>query len=167
MLVGLSVSFLGAKVLARSYSAGMVYLPVAISIVLLARESRLITFRLPEFRRQTDQRWARRFGYPVAPALWGFDIGFGFLTWIKYGGFWALIVAIFIVGDSWLGPGVMVAYWIGRVMPVLLGPFLRGGRYPLNIAQLITVKQPLIRITHIIGLILVIYIEHVLIGRVN
>jgi cytochrome c biogenesis protein CcdA len=100
------------------------YFVAVLAVILAVRESGWIRIHLPECKRQTEKLWAHQFGFVTASAMWGFHIGFGFATRITYGGFYILVATVFALGDSMYGVAVMLAYWLGRTMPVWLGPWL-------------------------------------------
>jgi len=82
----------------------------------------LLHFQLPERKRQTEKVWAHEFGFVMASAMWGFHIGLGFTTYVKYGGFWVLTVMAFAVGEPSYGAVLMLLYWFGRAIPVWVMP---------------------------------------------
>jgi hypothetical protein len=102
------------------------YLVVPLALTLAAREWGWITFRLPQCKRQTKKSWAHEFGFVTASAMWGFHIGLGLATRITYGGFLVLLAVVFASADVRYGLIVMLAYWLGRTMPVWLLPWLSG-----------------------------------------
>lgn len=56
--------------------------------------------------------------------MWGIDIGFGVTTWIAYSGFYALVAIALLFGDVRSGVFLMTSYWLGRVLPTVIGPLL-------------------------------------------
>ncbi len=99
-------------------------LAVVALLALVAREWQWISFPLPESKRQTEKRWANEFGFVVASAMWGSDIGLGFVTRMNYGGFWALVVIVLVRGEPQYGALLFLSYWIGRSLSVWLAPAL-------------------------------------------
>lgn len=95
-------------------------------LALVARDSGVINFPVPGWKRQTEKVWANIFGLRTASVMWGLDIGLGLTTWVRYGGFWSLLWVTLLLGDSAYGAGLMTSYWIGRVLPVWLWPFAAG-----------------------------------------
>src|SRR5688572_20821144 len=75
----------------------------ALALLLAAREWHWLTIPLPELKRQTEKTWAHDLGFVRASALWGFHIGFGFLTRVTYGGFWVLVALILALGEVGAG----------------------------------------------------------------
>lgn len=95
-----------------------------LSLLLAAREWGWVNFRLPELRRQSEQAWAHYFGFVMASAMWGFHIGLGFATRVNFGGFWVLVALAVALASPLYGAVVMLVYWMGRALPVWLGPGL-------------------------------------------
>ncbi len=112
----------------RFRAAGLYWFVVALALVLAARELGWLRFQLPERERQTEKVWAHEFGFVVASAMWGFHIGLGFTTYVKYGGFWVLTLVAFTVGEPGYGAALMLLYWFGRAMPVWVMPLIWQGR---------------------------------------
>ncbi|MFL5910180.1 MAG: hypothetical protein ACJ768_06380 [Gaiellaceae bacterium] len=95
-----------------------------LAMVVAARELGVVRLPLLQARRASKGAWGRRFGQPRASLLWGLDIGLFFTTWLTYAGAWWLAaVAALGVGVGW-SAGLFVAYWLGRTIPVWLGPWL-------------------------------------------
>lgn len=100
------------------------YLIGFLSLVLAAREWGWIRFRLPERKLQTEKVWVHEFGFVSASAMWGLHIGLGFATRVTYGGFWVLVAVALVLGEPLYGAAVMLAYWLGRALPVWVAPAL-------------------------------------------
>jgi hypothetical protein len=56
--------------------------------------------------------------------LWGFDVGFGFSTWVMFSGLWFVTLFALITGSVAVGIMLFVGYWVGRVLSLWLGPVL-------------------------------------------
>ncbi len=83
----------------------------------------------PQIRRQVPERWRWTLPLPLACALYGVLLGFGFTTFVLAFAVWALAGISFAVGAPLLGVLVGVAFGAGRALPVLwLAPGLRAGR---------------------------------------
>jgi cytochrome c biogenesis protein CcdA len=93
-------------------------------LALTAKEWNILSFNLPERKRQTEKFWVHEFGFAGASLLWGLHIGLGFFTRITYGGFWALVAIALALGDPLFGAALMSAYWLGRVLSVWVAPLL-------------------------------------------
>lgn len=123
-LAGTILGLIGYLIGRLSTGALAVWLVVPIALILAARELEWVSFCLPERRRQTVQGWVHEFGVVMASGMWGFNLGFGFATYITYGGFVALVAMAVAVGDPAYGAVLMVAYWLGRTMSVWLAPVI-------------------------------------------
>lgn len=95
-----------------------------LALVLAAREWGWIVLRVPERKRQTEKSWAHDFGFVIASAMWGLHIGLGFATRVTYGGFWILVLIALALGEPRYGAMLMLAYWLGRALPVWIAPAL-------------------------------------------
>lgn len=104
--------------------------PVVVGVCLLlalgvaAHELGASSLPLPQATRASNGAWARRWGQPVASVLWGVDIGLFFTTWLTFAGAWWLVAAALASGDAVFAAGLFVAFWLGRALTVLLGPWL-------------------------------------------
>jgi len=98
------------------------WLIVPLALILAARDWEWLHFELPERKCQTEKVWAHEFGFAVASAMWGFHLGLGFTTYIKYGGFWVLTAIGLAIGDARYGAMLLVVYWLGRAAPVWVMP---------------------------------------------
>jgi len=107
------------------------YITTSIGLILTAKEWNILSFNLPERKRQTEKFWAHEFGFIGASLLWGLHIGLGFFTRITYSGFWLLAAIALASGDPFFGAELMSAYWLGRVLSVWVAPLLlkRGTRH--------------------------------------
>jgi len=123
-LVGAALGSVGAW-LQRGQQRWPVFLVVALlAFSLAAREWGWIKFPIPQRQLQTEKVWAHEFGFVGASALWGFHIGLVFTTWVTYGGVWALAAVDLALGEPLYGATIMLAYWLGRALPVWLAPML-------------------------------------------
>jgi hypothetical protein len=100
------------------------YITGSIGLILTAREWSILSFKLPERKRQTEKFWAHEFGFAGASLLWGLHIGLGFFTRITYSGFWLLAAIALAIGDPFFGAALMSAYWLGRALSVWVAPLL-------------------------------------------
>jgi len=97
---------------------------LALALVIAAGELELLALPIPQARRASKGQWAKRWGQPAASVLWGFDIGLYFSTWLTYGAAWWLAVVAVLSGDSQFAAALFGAFWLGRALPVWLGPWL-------------------------------------------
>lgn len=121
-VVGGGIGFIGYALTISPawWFIGLVALGVAL------RDWGLVRFRLPECRRQTEKRWAHNSGFVIASFMWGFHIGLGFATYVKYGGFWILTLIAIAWGRPDYGAALLGTYWIGRTLSVWIAPLLRN-----------------------------------------
>jgi hypothetical protein len=124
VLVGGGLAGLGALLLpARVGLAGTLF-ALAVALLAIARESGLVAIPLPQIGRQTEGLWVKRFGDRAAAILWGLDLGLVFTTWLNFSGAWLLAAVAFLSGQPLFGAALFVAYWLGRALPVWVGPLL-------------------------------------------
>jgi hypothetical protein len=138
-MVGAALGALG-RPLAGLAAGRLLFVVAALALLLALREWGVVSFPLPERKRQTEKFWVEDFGFLWAAAMWGFHIGLGFATRITYGGFWALVAVVLALGDPAFGVLLMVTYWLGRalptwVMPALLPPDTDASDLPLVAMQ--------------------------------
>ena len=118
LLVGALLGAIGH----RFRVTGLYWLVVALALILAARELGWVHFQLPERERQTEKVWAHEFGFVTAAAMWGFHVGLGFTTYVRYGGLWVLTLVAFAVGEPRYGAALMLLYWFGRALPLWVMP---------------------------------------------
>lgn len=97
---------------------------LALALVIAAGELGVLPLPIPQARRASKGHWAKRWGQPAASILWGLDIGLYFSTWLTYGAAWWLAVVALLSGDSEFAAALLGAFWLGRALPVWLGPWL-------------------------------------------
>lgn len=127
---------------------------LAIGLVCLARETTLPSIPLPQARRQTPGTWAQRFRPATTAALWGLDIGLAFTTWMTFSGTWFVLSLAFLSGSAGSGALIMIAYWIGRALPVWLAPLFRvdAPGVPDSLAAIRHLRGHL-RVIHVVALL--------------
>lgn len=118
-VVGLAVGALGWPLQAALDPCLLVI--ACLAAVLCAREVGLCQFWLPQIAKQTNRMWAAEFGFIPGAFMWGAHIGLGVATVVKHGGLYIVVAAAALVGPK-LGALVMVAFWIGRALPMFGGP---------------------------------------------
>ena len=124
-LVGLAIAGLGTL---AAFTVPAVVLSIVAAVVALAmmlREAGIVRFDPPQCDVQTHKEWVYEFGLTTATGMWGAHIGLALTTVITHGGLYALVLAAFARG---LGGGewIIVAFWVGRVLPLWLAPVLSG-----------------------------------------
>ncbi len=123
-MVGALLGQIGSWLGATPHGAHLYVLPL-VAAALALREYGWLRFPIPNRRRQTEKVWAHDFGFTVAALMWGLDIGLGFATHISPG-FWVLATGAVALADPRFGALLLLAYWIGRALPVWVGPLFEG-----------------------------------------
>lgn len=99
-------------------------LALALGAVLLAAKAVIRPdIALPQVHRQTDKMWAFEFGIVPAAAMWGTHIGLGLVTVVVYGGVF-VAAGLAILSGPLLGALIFSTFWIGRALPIWIGPRL-------------------------------------------
>lgn len=124
IIVGAALGIIGKYMIGEAVRGPAYYIAASIGLVLTAKEWGILSFNLPERKRQTEKFWAHEFGFVGASFLWGLHIGLGFFTRITYSGFWLLAAIALTGGDPFFGAALMSAYWLGRVLSVWVAPLL-------------------------------------------
>ena len=105
---------------------GIIELPVAerriiAAIVLFAfalRDTKLVWWPMPEMNLLVPAYVVR--GAPWRAAIiWGVVLGSGFVTYIRFGIFWGMMLATLILGSPLVGLLVGMTYGLSRAMPVI------------------------------------------------
>ena len=122
-LVGSAIGAIGAVLWVDSYRTYYTSGLAALALVLAARELAWVRFNLPQVHRQTERQWAREFGIVPAAAMWGAHIGLAVATVVKHGGFY-IVVGLALVSGPVEGAMLFVTYWLGRTVPIWVGPLL-------------------------------------------
>ena len=94
-----------------------------VGLAMLLRELGLVRFSPPQCDKQTHKQWMAEFGPGTVAAMWGSHIGLAVTTVITHGGLYPIL---FIVAAVGLGGGecLLVAFWLGRIIPLWLVPYL-------------------------------------------
>lgn len=125
-LVGVALAATGTLAAAIVPSTWLYAVAGLVAFVMVLRELNVVRFNPPQCDVQTHKRWAAEFGLVTGAGMWGAHIGLALTTVITHGGVYALVLIAFAAG---LGKGewIMVAFWVGRVLPLWLAPWLAGG----------------------------------------
>jgi hypothetical protein len=123
-LVGIALGALGLLLVHGSAGTPAVLVAVGVGLLAAARELGIVSFRLPQRRRSTRDRWSRRLGPTSSALLWGLDIGLLFTTRFTFSGIWFLVALVAALRSPLLGATLFLAYWAGRVASVWLAPLL-------------------------------------------
>jgi cytochrome c biogenesis protein CcdA len=132
--------------------------PVVLLVAVLAacRELGWVRLPLPQPHRQTNDRWAKTCSRPVAATLWGLDLGLVVTTRFTLAGVWVLVLLPVLLADAVLGATVLLAYWLGRALPVWLGPLLVDDANATDCSlDRIGTHQRLFQRVHVLGLVLI------------
>jgi hypothetical protein len=124
ILIGATLGLIGRASLSTHAHASSFFAISSLALLLAFRELKWIQFKLPECHRQTEKVWAHELGFVMASFFWGIHIGLGFVTRIRYGGFWILVSTALAGREPSYGVLLLLFYWFGRILPVLLGPVL-------------------------------------------
>lgn len=130
---GLSTSLLVGFVIAGLGTlAGVTTQPLLLSIVcgtvaltMLLRELQIVRFTPPQCDLQTHKMWMAEFGLVTAAGMWGSHIGLAVTTVITHGGLYAIVLIAF-GGGLGNGEWMLVSFWVGRILPMWLLPWLSG-----------------------------------------
>lgn len=107
-------------------TGGVVAVGAAVFVVLMAAVAELRAVRIaPQIRRQVPEPWRRSLPLPLAAALYGVLLGFGFATFVLTFALWALAAVTLALGDPAVGVVVGLAFGAGRALPVaVIAPLL-------------------------------------------
>ena len=124
-LMGLLLAALGTLTATVLMPAYVFWAAGTVALVVLLRALKLLRFKLLQCDLQTHRRWMAEFNMTTVAGMWGAHIGLAFLTVIKHAGLYPLAL---IVAGCGLGGGefVLVAFWVGRILPLWLAPALSG-----------------------------------------
>lgn len=156
VLVGAGLGALG-RLLPAPVTAHGGTIVLAVAALALGREVGLLRLPLPQPRRQTRDVWSKVFPAPVAALLWGFDLGLTATTRFTFAGTWVLLLLPVLTANPALGAVVLLAHWLGRVLPVWLSPLLMSS--PTSTPQVydaIDARERIFRATQVLGLAMLI-----------
>jgi hypothetical protein len=122
--VGALLGLLGRWLLPGPPSGRGLLIVIAIAMTVIARELGWFAIRIPQLTRQTRQDWFYALPAPVAAALWGFDLGLIFTTWLTFSGVWLLVSVAMFVREPLFGVALFSMYWFGRALSVWVASFL-------------------------------------------
>jgi cytochrome c biogenesis protein CcdA len=128
-MLGISLGFLGAWL--RPVPS-----PTQLSVVLFSaaaaglalHEFGVVRLRLPYLRRQVPRSWRNRFPAGVVSFGYGWLLGVGVLTHVTVASLFLACVGAVLLGDPWLGAGIMAVFGVGRASPILWFGLLAGSR---------------------------------------
>lgn len=127
---------------------------IAVAIVAVLRELGWLAIPVPQVRRQTQPLWAKRFPPAVSAALWGFDLGLVFTTWLTFSGVWLLVAVAIVVGEPGFAAALFVSHWLGRALAVWVVPLLKWDEHDTpRFLNGIDRQRPLFRQIHVLALV--------------
>jgi hypothetical protein len=154
-LIGALLGLLGQWLLGALPVVAGLLVAIAVALVAIARETGLLYFKLPQLGRQTKDYWAKMFPGPVVAALWGFDLGLIFTTWLTFSGVWLLALVAFVTHNPAYGAALFVAYWFGRALSVWIAPLLMSDANSTPfLINLLLVQRRVFHNLHVLGLTL-------------
>lgn len=129
--VGAALGAGGGALVPADFRAAAIGLALLIAAVAAASELGVIRWHLPQPNLQTRRQWAL-YRFPIPEVLWGFCLGLTFATVFTFSGTWLVLALPFASGDPAFGAMVLLAHWVGRTMPIFMGPLLidHPGRMP-------------------------------------
>ena len=110
-LVGAALGAIGAAV-----GAELSLVVAAIALVAAAREAGLVSFPLPQLRRQVPERWRFALPLPVWSVGYGAGLGAGFLTFQPVATFWVACAAAVALSNPLAAAFCFAAFGAGRAL---------------------------------------------------
>jgi hypothetical protein len=154
VVAGGTLGLVGAVVLPDDLGSAGGAVALAVALVAVARDSGRIAVPLPQFPRQTEGLWAKRFGARRAALLWGLDLGFAFTTWLNLSGAWVLATLAVLSRDAAFGALLFAAYWLGRALSVWIAPALMPNATETHrLMATLDGQRALFRSLHLAGLV--------------
>lgn len=153
-LVGAALGWLGNFLFPDTLSTGKLAILLGVAGVGLAREWGLLSFPVPQRKRQTRDYWAKILPGPVAAMLWGLDLGLIFNTRLTFSGAWVLVAVAVLVGEPAFGATMFGSYWLGRALSVWIAPLaMNDANATPEFLDKVTANLRLFQRTHTIGLV--------------
>lgn len=127
LLVGFALAGLGTLAGVATQRTLFSIVCGGVALAMLLRELGVVRFTPPQCDLQTHKMWMAEFGLVTAAGMWGSHIGLAIATVITHGGLYALALIAF---SSGLGSGewLLVFFWVGRILPMWLVPWLSRGQ---------------------------------------
>jgi hypothetical protein len=110
---GAVLGFVGSLLGAPWGTAGLVALAV-VAAVYAARELFNLPIPLPDLDRQVPEWWRTFYSKNVAAFLYGLGLGVGWLTYLSFGTYVAVMTGAFISGDPATGALICGAFGLAR-----------------------------------------------------
>ncbi len=118
--VGLLLGALGALA-GGPWSPGGLIVLGALAAVYAARELFRLPIPLPDRKAQVPAWWRGFYGPDVTAALYGLGLGPGFLTYLTFGTYAAVLAGSFITADPLLGALISAPFGFARGLSILVG----------------------------------------------
>jgi hypothetical protein len=110
-LVGATLGALGAAL-----GAQLALVAAVLALLAAAREARLVSFPLPQLRRQVPERWRFELPLPVWSVGYGAGLGAGFLTFQPVATFWVACAAAVALANPLAAAACFAAFGAGRAV---------------------------------------------------
>jgi hypothetical protein len=110
-LVGASLGALGAAL-----GAQLALMAAGLALLAAAREAGIVSFPLPQVRRQVPERWRFEFPLPVWSVGYGAGLGVGFLTFQPVATFWVACAAAVALANPLVAAASFAAFGAGRAL---------------------------------------------------
>jgi hypothetical protein len=125
--LGLGAAALAAGVGWLAPAEGSILAVAALAaLVTVASDLRLFGFQLPVHPRQVNELWLGRFRSWVYGSGFGWQIGFGFATYIMTGAVYLTVALAVLTGSPLVAFGLSVLFSAVRGLAILLGAFIRS-----------------------------------------
>lgn len=123
-LVGLAAGWAGGLLPPDLLDPWALLAAALVGLAVAVRESVGRTWPIPQLHRQTPEWFRVRYRPPLAAALWGFDLGLVFSTWLTFAGPWFVLAVAVASGSPPVGAGLFLAHWLTRAGWLWLSPWL-------------------------------------------
>ena len=121
-LLGAGLGALGGLVGAPYGETGL-YVVAAVALVYLLREAVGLPIPIPSLRKQVPAWWRTFYSRNTTALLYGLGLGVGYFTYLSYGTFVVVSVAVVMGGDALAGALVVGCFGLARSVAVALaGP---------------------------------------------
>jgi hypothetical protein len=110
-LMGASLGALGAAL-----GAQLALVAAGLALLAAAREAGLVSFPLPQVRRQVPERWRFELPLPVWSVGYGAGLGVGFLTFQPVATFWVACAAAVALANPLVAAACFASFGAGRAL---------------------------------------------------
>ena len=116
---GAAIGLVGSSLLGLYPSNAALSVAGIAAVVLALKESGLIALPLPQVKAQVPSGWRGRFAPRPAAFLYGMGLGVGVATYIRFAGFYLVILWAAVSGPV-AGAVLLGCYGVGRFIPLFL-----------------------------------------------